>query len=132
VTAEDGAAVVDAPAVDDAPGEFRTVKASDAEVVKVAEDGLVADEGAVMSWQLGAESEVDGSLAGGRETRVIGTFASEVTTAWHGASRWGRRWSGQRQAQRRRSTMPARSFMDGKRPGPRRQGECWAFQASLP
>jgi hypothetical protein len=79
--------VVDAPVVDDAPGEGATVTAAHAEVVEVAEDRGAADEGAVKSWELGAESEVDGCLACGRETRVVGAFSSDVTTAWHGSVR---------------------------------------------
>jgi hypothetical protein len=80
--------VVDAPVVDDAPGEGATVTAADGEpVVEVREDGVAADEGAVEVRELGVESEVDGCLAIGRETRVVGTFASVVTTAWHGSRR---------------------------------------------
>jgi hypothetical protein len=53
VAAEDWATVVGTPPVHVAPAQLRTVATSNAEAVKVTEDGSLADQSTIMQGEMG-------------------------------------------------------------------------------
>src|SRR5262249_33668461 len=96
--ADEGKAMIAAPAQNHAPVERAAVALPEAEVVEEAEDAFAADQGAIKMRQLGGKQVVEGARTGGGCCGLLCAFPLIAAAARHGQALLD--WVGRRRLRR--------------------------------